>query len=439
MRADIARHALLRPDRPVLVGLSGGADSVALLAALQRAGYRVEAAHCNFHLRGEESERDAAFAEALCRRRGVALHRADFDTARSARQADASIEMQARAERYGFFRQLLAGSALQAVAVAHHRDDNVETMLLNLLRGTGLSGLTGMPRRNGDVVRPLLGFSRADILAFLRDEGESYVTDSTNADTAFRRNKVRHELLPLMRAFNPSVDAALAETIARLEEAEALARPALASWEEKLTTRLLDGFSLEVGALLSSPAPRTLLFDLLRPIGFTPGACSDLFSGLCGRTGAWREGGDYVALLDRGRMEVRRRPVRFSPQPLPREGEATLPDGSRMSVRELPIEQLGPLPRRNDTACLDADTLCGPLFCRSAAEGDRFTPFGMKGTKLVSDYLTDRKRTRIDKLAARVVTDGKGIVWLAGERPDARCAVTERTRNVKLIALTPRP
>ena len=209
---DIAAHSLLAPGSCVVVGLSGGADSVALFLVLLRLGYHVEAAHCNFHLRGAESDRDAAFVTDLCARYGVPLHRADFETARSARLAGVSIEMQARDERYAFFESVRRQTGAVAIAVAHHRDDNVETLLLNLVRGAGLRGLHGMAWRNGHVVRPMLGVTRSDVENFLRAEGETFVTDSTNTDTAIRRNLIRHEVLPLLRRLNPSVDATLDAT-----------------------------------------------------------------------------------------------------------------------------------------------------------------------------------------------------------------------------------
>ena len=190
----VAAHGLLDAAHGYLVALSGGADSVALLLLMHEAGYRIEAAHCHFGLRGEESDRDARFAADLCRRLGVRLHTVRFDTRAEARSHGESIEMAARRLRYTWFADLLRRHDLSAVCVAHHMDDDVETMLLNLVRGTGIHGLTGMAYARPGVVRPLLDATRADILAYLAARGQDYVTDSSNADTAYKRNLVRHRV-----------------------------------------------------------------------------------------------------------------------------------------------------------------------------------------------------------------------------------------------------
>lgn len=432
---DIAAHSLLAPGSCVVVGLSGGADSVALFLVLLRLGYHVEAAHCNFHLRGAESNRDAAFVTDLCARYGVPLHRADFETARSARLAGVSIEMQARDERYAFFESVRRQTGAVAIAVAHHRDDNVETLLLNLVRGAGLRGLHGMAWRNGHVVRPMLGVTRSDVENFLRAEGETFVTDSTNTDTAIRRNLIRHEVLPLLRRLNPSVDATLDATARRLAEADELCRYALDHVRRKVCTPLPDGEVIDAAALLHLPAARSLLFELLRPYGFAPGVCGEIFDGLSGPPGALYDAGDWLAVRGRSTVEVRRRPVRFDAVPLADGDAAPLPDGRRLRMQRLSMAALGVVPRVPSVAALDAASIEGPLVCRSVRRGDRFTPLGMRGSRLVSDYLTDRKRSRIDKMAATAVCDARGIVWLVGERPDERCRVTEATTEVVLLEI----
>ena len=433
VRRAIDARSLLVPDRPVVVGLSGGADSVALFTVLLDLRFPLVAAHCNFHLRGAESDRDARFVADLCRSRGVALRRADFSTAAAARTAGVSVEMQARAERYRFFDEVMRAEGAQAIAVAHHRDDNAETLLLNLVRGTGVRGLAAMTWKSGSVVRPLLGVARRDVENFLRARGQAWMTDSTNADTAFRRNKLRHEVLPLLRELNPSVDATLAATAGRLAEAVELCDYALAHARRKVCSPLPDGEVISLSALMQLPARRTVLFELLRPYGFSPGVCAEIYAGLDGHPGALYESGDYLAVRGRGAIEVRRRPVRFSAVPLSDDSDNPLPDGRHLRTSRMAAAALKVIPRLPAVACLDAASIEGPLTCRSVQEGDRFTPFGMKGSRLVSDYLTDRKRSRIDKLAACVVCDARGIVWLVGERPDARCAVTAATDSVVLL------
>ncbi len=421
----------------MLVALSGGADSVALLVGLLRLGYEVEAAHCNFHLRGSESLRDENFVRELCRRVGVRLHCRDFDTKEYACACGISIEMAARRLRYEWFERLADERAGAAIAVAHHREDNVETLLLNLARGTGLRGLTGMSPRRGRVVRPMLDITRGDIEAFLRAERQDYVTDSSNLETVYKRNKVRWELLPLLRELNPDADRVLAETQRRLADAERLYGYALERLMGEVARHVPSGIDVDVEALRGRPAPQTLFYELLRPYGFSPRRAEEIYAALDGRTGTFYETEHYTATLNRGRFEIRRHPV-----PLPgrevRPGERqTLPDGRelRLSVAEYVVGEEVPRDRR--TAWLDFSTVRLPLTVRSVRPADRFAPFGMKrGTKLVSDFLTDRKRSVLDKRAALVLCDADGIVWLVGEIPDRRCAVTEATLRVLRVEIS---
>ena len=222
VRAYIEKYRLLTENRPVLVGVSGGADSIALLTILVESGYSCIAAHCNFHLRGDESLRDEQFVREYARKLDVPFLMTDFDTRKYAADRHLSIEMAARELRYGWFEEQRAATGAQAVAVAHHRDDSVETLLMNLVRGTGIRGMSGIRPRNGFVVRPLLAVSREDILEWLAGRGLTYVTDSTNLSDAYTRNFIRLRVLPLLEEINPSVKDAIARTSEHLSAAEAV-------------------------------------------------------------------------------------------------------------------------------------------------------------------------------------------------------------------------
>lgn len=216
----IAKHQLLSPSGLHLVALSGGADSVALLRILRDLGYRIEAAHCNFHLRGAESDRDEQFVKDLCNSLKITLHLIHFDTAGYSSLHQVSIEMAARELCYGFFRQLCQDIGAETVCVAHHRDDAVETFLMNLLRGSGIHGLTGIRPKNGLVVRPLLGVGRQEIVDYLHSIGQDYVTDSTNLHDDVLRNKLRLNVLPLLKDINPSAAENIDKTARFLQETE---------------------------------------------------------------------------------------------------------------------------------------------------------------------------------------------------------------------------
>lgn len=438
VRSFIESQQLPQPPARLLVALSGGADSVALLLVLRQLGYVLEAAHVNFHLRGAESDADEQFVRHLCRQLEVPLHVQHFATREVAAQQGVSIEMAARRLRYAWFEQLLDATGCEAVAVAHHRDDNAETLLLNLCRGTGLHGLTGMRACNGRVVRPLLDVSRQEILQYLQTAHQAFVIDSTNADTHYRRNFVRGEVLPLLQQLNPSIADTLHATARRMQEYEWLCGFAMQQLRQQMLVEHTAGTDIDVQQLQRTPVAHTLLHEWLSPLGFSAAAVErmaqpDVAQGAC------FEAEHYLAVMHRGMLQVRRRPIVFDAVEVSLCGEFRLPDGTCLEFLQMPREALHTIPRTADVACVDLDKLQQPLRVRSVQVGDRFRPFGMQGTRLVSDYLTDRHRSRIEKMAAKVLTDAQGILWLVGERPDARVALDDNTRRVLLITWKPGP
>ena len=428
MKIQLLASALPPKPARILVGLSGGADSVALLLLLREAGYEVEAAHCNFQLRGAESLRDEEFVVRLCEENGIPLHRVHFDTQQEARRRGVSIEMAARDLRYAWFEALRKECGAQAIAVAHHQDDANETLLLNLVRGCGIHGLTGMPAVNGHVVRPLLETTREEILGYLSQRGQDYVTDSTNADTVYKRNLVRHELLPLLERLNPSIRQTLTALRQRMTESAALYDRALEAEMAAVFRPQADGGEVDIAGLLRSCAPQSILTHLLGRYGFPPAQAAMIFGQLGSRTGACFDSPTHLAAIHRGGLEVRSRRPRVAPTPLPCPG--TWQDAGRsLRIAQSPAGPLSAIPRTPNAVCLDADRTNGPIYIRSVEAGDRFTPLGMKGSKLVSDFLTNAHCSVIDKRHALVVCDDSGILWLVGHRPDERAACSAGTRT----------
>lgn len=430
----IVRESLFSSGDKILVALSGGADSVALLHVLLRLGYRCEAAHCNFHLRGEESDRDERFVRELCGSLSVPAHVIHFNTLEYAAEKRLSVEMAARELRYEWFRKKRLETEAAVVAVAHHRDDSVETILLNLIRGTGISGLKGIRPKNGFVVRPLLNVGRHEILEFLSFHGQSYVTDSTNLRDEYTRNKIRLNILPLMEEINPSVKESVAATASRLSEVAAIYNQAI----ETGKGRVMDGSHIRISALLSETSPRALLFEMLYPLGFNSSQVDDVLGSLCGQSGKCFYSREWSVLKDRDFLLVHP----FIPDNCSGNPVSELPGRGGVSygnpVRRIEVEQKlytsgFIIPRDKDTACLDAGKLAFPLTVRKWRKGDRFVPFGMKGMKNVSDYLTDKKFSLFEKEQVYVVCSGNEIVWLAGERSDDRYRVDDRTKEVVVL------
>lgn len=416
----IEENRLFDANRSVIVALSGGADSVALLRVLLQCGYQCVAAHCNFHLRGDESVRDEEFVCALCREQQVPLEVVHFDTVDYARQNKVSIEMAARELRYRWFDEIRAKHDAQSIAVAHHRDDSVETLLLNLVRGTGINGLTGISVVNGNVVRPLLCVSREDILQYLERLHQPYVTDSTNLVDDYTRNKIRLNILPALAEINPSVSESIAETARRLMDVHAVYSRAMSDSCRRVT--LADG-SISVPLLLDEVAPQAVLFELLRQYGVNASQLHDILRSMeKGESGRRFYTSAYELLLDRDVLLIRS--SEREEQPL-------------VLVQEvITVDDDFCVPRDKGIACLDADSLPqGEVTMRVWRSGDRFVPFGMKGFKKVRDYLRDRKQSLFEKESQRVVCVGDEIVWLVGERTDNRFRVTPTTRRVLKLAV----
>lgn len=407
----------------VLVALSGGADSVALLRVLLSLGYTCECAHCNFHLRGLESDRDESFVRQLCEEHSIPLHVTHFDTSAYAKEHHLSIEMAARELRYEWFEHIRKEIEASVIAVAHHRDDSVETFLLNLMRGAGINGLKGIPVKNGYIVRPLLSVSRDLILDYLQAINQRYVTDSTNLEDEYMRNKIRLNILPLMKEVNPSVMETIQETTFRLSEvANIYQKDRMEAITHKVTFLSPELLRISLIDVLEDVAPISLLHEVLSPKGFNASQIRDIYRSLSSsQSGKRFFSTEWEVLRDREYLWIQKK------------------DSSQL-VPELIIEEIERtpsfvIPRDKHIACLDADKLNHPLTIRKWERGDKFIPLGMNGKKKVSDYLTDKKYSLFQKENQYVVCSGEDIVWLVNERTDHRYRITDNTQRVLFIKI----
>ena len=424
----IQRHGLLTGKRLVLVGLSGGADSVALLGVLVRLGYPCRALHCNFHLRGAESDRDEVFARQFADSLGVPFLKVDFDTRGYAAIHQESIEMAARSLRYRWFEEQRQAFDAEAIAVAHHRDDSVETLLMNLLRGSGIRGLGGIRPRNGQVVRPLLAVSRAEIEEWLQTQGWDYVTDSSNLSDAYTRNFIRLRVLPLLEQLNPAARETIARAAAHLSAAEQLYAYTV---EEARKAVFITADSLSIEALMRYPSPETLLYEWLRPLGFSRIVVGELFESLTGLSGKQFYSATHQVLKDRDRLYIAplQEPSAWQPIEIPvATGELTQP--LRLSFQLMERTSDFQLERASDAAYFDAEKLPGRLTLRLPQKGDWFVPFGMRGRKKLSDFFADQKMNRWEKLRQPLLCAGESIVWVVGRRTDDRFRVGEETKMI---------
>ena len=424
----IEKNHLLNRKALYLVGLSGGADSVALMLILQELGYRVEAAHCNFKLRGDESDRDENFVKNLCSERDIQLHVIHFDTKEYADLHKVSIEMAARDLRYGYFRQLCKDIGAEGICIAHHRDDAVETLLMNLLRGAGIHGLTGIRAKNDFVIRPLLCLSRREIVEYLDSIGQSYVTDSTNLEDDVLRNKVRLRVLPLLEEIAPGATANIDKTANYLCEAEKVYD---AEVQRESLALKADSGEVSIDEMLRQPSSSVFLHEWLMPFGFNSSQTEQILSAVNSEPGREFTSATHILVVDRSKLIVEPKSQPMKSIKMPECGTYRYDETTTYKVE---ITEDTNISKSADVATVDADKVKFPLSLRPIENGDWFIPFGMTGRKLVSDYLTDRKFTILQKRRQLALTDASGaIVWLIGCRTDNRFKVSADTTKILRI------
>ncbi len=441
----LARLTDGRPDSRVLLAVSGGIDSMTMADLFLHSALRpsLAVAHFNFHLRGADSDGDEALVADWCRRNGIPFFRQEADTKTYAAAHGLSVEMAARRLRYDWFATLCREQGFTHLAVAHNLDDNAETLLLHLLRGTGLRGLTGiretMPLRGADdafgsagvqLIRPLLDFSRREIEAYAVRAGVEFRVDATNADVTFARNRLRHEVFPQLAQINPAFLRTLQTEMRHFGQAEQLLDEVFVAGRADLCSDRDGVLCIDIPALRRKGQCGWWLYRLLEGFGFNAdqlGQIERSLDALSGKT--------FLSVTHR--LVKDRRELRVYPLSLP--GSADLTD--RLDVRTFAMMPgFDPKRKPEDVLFVDADKVRLPLAARPPKEGDRFRPFGMhRGTKLLSDFFTDLKLDVEQKRREVVVTttDEKGdemIVAILGRRIDDRFKVTAATRTIAAIS-----
>jgi tRNA(Ile)-lysidine synthase len=428
--ASINRHQLIADGDKVIVTLSGGADSVALLSVLVGLGYDCIAAHCNFHLRGDESDRDCAFAQSIAQSLGVECIVKHFDVSKYEHDNKVSTEMACRELRYEWFEQLRQQYAPAVIAVAHHRDDNIETFFLNLLRGTGIAGLTGMAPRNGHIIRPMLDCTRQEVEQYLADKGLDYVTDSTNSQNDYRRNRLRNIILPMLNEQFPGASNAIASTMAMLGDNEAIYREAI----DNARNRYVANNTIDLQSLISNELQAaTVLFELIRPMGFNYTQACDIIA--ANSSGRQFFAGNYIITTHRNSLIISHQDSgQVDEYPIDLSQPVNAP--INLSVSITPNDGTVAKPSSASTIMLDASVLDGnPLFVlRHWRNGDRIAPFGMNGTKKLSDIFTDAHLSIIDKENVWVLTRNDEILWVIGHRTSRHYPVTPTSTHIITIS-----
>lgn len=421
----IESHHILSPDEAYLVAVSGGADSVVLLRVMLALGFSCKVAHCNFHLRGEESVRDEHFVTALCRDLGVECIVTHFDVPAYEREHGVSTEMACRELRYAWFRELMREHSLDAVVVAHHSDDNVETLFLNLMRGSGIAGLTAMRPVSGDVRRPLLGVSRCEIEAFAAVIGQPFVTDSTNLESIVKRNRLRNIVIPeLLRQF-PDAQSGILRTIDNVQQCNSLYRQYINELKQACCSTDGDIVRVNLATLGDRVGENihTALFEIIRDYGFNSAQVHEM---LAASTGSRFISGSHVVVINRDCIDIAPPAVEEEVPAIEEVVHIMIRDATGFSPRSLDGKT---------AVCFDTSILNAKLELRHWQQGDRFRPFGMKGSRLVSDIFSDLKLSEQQKRRVLLLTADGDIVWILGIRSGALYSMTASTKRILVLTL----
>ena len=436
VRQFIAEHQLFNLETdPILVAVSGGLDSVVLLDMLHKLGAQVAVAHCHFGLRGEDADADEQFVRKLAKQYGLPYFAEFFRTKEFSQQEGISTQMAARLLRYRWFEQVREREQMAYIATAHHQRDQAETMILNLTHGTGLAGLHGIQVKNGHVIRPLLGLGRDDLYEYLVERGLRWREDDSNDSPVYQRNLLRHEVLPVLREINPNLDETMAATAERVGGAEEIVRRYVADTAAQARRDEADVTYLHIGTLQKTASTALVLHEILRPFGFAWPVVKDIVAAFPGESGRRFDSPTHRLVKDRENLVITpRRTAQFGTFQLAAGQTDLLADGLRLKAELHDDARHFIIPRSKSTAALDADKLKFPLTLRRWQEGDWFMPLGLKGKKLLSDFLIDQKVPLNLKDDVRVLTSADGkICWVVGWRVDERFKVEEATERVLTV------
>lgn len=435
-RRYVSRHELFSEKDFILLTVSGGVDSMVMMNLFAASGFRFAVAHCNFQLRGAEADEDTELVKREAAGLGVTCHTINFDTLAECERTGESVEMAARRLRYAWFEELCQKYSYTAVSVAHHADDSIETFFINLLRGTGLKGLTGISRHNGRIVRPLMFASRKDIMEYAIRHHIPFREDSTNRSTKYLRNKVRLGLIPMIREITPAFTSLMRGNLYRLRDAQRFIEAAIQEIQQQIMHRESQTEVIEVSRISSSYPAEFVLYEILNSqFGFKGDVVTDLYKAYRhSQTGKRFYSRDHVAVVDRGRILVER--IREDDPCIIEVERDTLRSycqGVQLQYEHTDIDHQLSYNLPQEIALLDEQKLVWPLHLRRWQEGDSFIPFGMNGRKKVSDFLTDAKFSMLDRQRQFVLLSGEDIVWLVGERIDDRYRITSKTENILKI------
>jgi len=430
----INQHELFARDDKILLAISGGKDSVLMLHLFKAIGVNIGVAHCNFNLRGDEAQRDENFVKMLSASLDVPFYLTHFDTKKYAAENKISTQMAARDLRYQWFEEIRIKYSYDLVASAHHQNDTVETMLINLTRGTGISGLHGILPKRQHLIRPLLFLNRNEIDEIIDKNHLDFVEDSSNQSTHYTRNKIRLKVIPQLKEINPDLEKTFAENAIRFAEVETFLNRHVEELSTKILNKKADGIYIAMDEIVNLNPQRLLLFELLKPYGFTESVVQEILSHLNSLSGTHFFSSTHQAIINRDYLVIAEKNVdsvfnQFihpsTQNILFGKDEITLSFSSEIKFE---VDHY--------KAFVNSDKLIFPLIARNWQNGDKFIPLGMRQPKKVSDYFIDEKVPIHLKATTLILVNGNGdIVWIVGMRQDNRYKLTAATKKVAIFEL----
>jgi len=428
---------LFARDSKVLLAVSGGIDSVVMLDLFRRSGFQIGIAHCNFHLRGSESDDDEQFVQQLSRQFDINYHVAHFNTEEYARENKLSIQMAARELRYNWFEVICDQNDYTHIATAHNQDDVIETFMINLGRGTGIRGLTGIKAKTGRIIRPLLFASRPEIENYSNDCSIEYREDSSNVSVHYTRNKIRHEIIPQFEEINPSFRSSLIETIRKLNDTEDIYLDTIENIKNELVELKGENAIIYLEKLESQPNKLTVLFEILSGYQFLSTQIASIIGSSKAHSGKQFYSNTHRLIKDRNTFIITPLQESESKRFYIDEGREQVKEPISMDLLIVDFNDSFTIPREKNIACLDHEKLTFPLMLRKWHDGDYFQPLGMVHNKKLSDFLIDEKLSLADKEDQWLMISGDDIIWVVNQRIDERYKVTDKTSQILMVKTGP--
>ncbi|MEJ8756207.1 tRNA lysidine(34) synthetase TilS [Pontibacter sp. H259] len=431
----IQSHALCQPESKILAAVSGGIDSVVLCEVLHKLKYTFAIAHCNFGLRAEDAEADQVFVRKLAKKYDVPFFTENFNTKAFAEQEKLSIQMAARTLRYQWFEQVREQEGYDYIATAHHSNDTTETILLHLTKGTGIAGLHGIPAKNGNIIRPMLSVTKDDIFEFVTERKLIWREDVSNETTKYQRNKIRHELIPILKEINPNLEETMQHTAERVSHAESIVAAYIDNLRSQSIKEAEDATYISLVPLQNATGLPVVLHELLRPFNFSYSVVLELVEALEGISGKQFDSPTHTLVKDRDQLVITPRNLSSFGSIVINEGDTQVEAGNLyFNIKYIDGDKYK-LNTKQHIAALDAEQLKFPLKLRGWQEGDWFVPLGMNGKKKISDFLIDKKVPANLKSQTLVLVSDQSIAWIVNQRLDNRFKVTDKTQKVVEISL----